>query len=221
MNENSGTYLRIFKDDGSWIARPDYMLLAAMSVPDLASVEQVYSAMLSEDEHNPPESGEGLSKFGQTIKSEMLEKEKYVKDRVFAGQVVLELARLASATRKPPTVNAARNLMAFNLKRNGAPATKATIRRDVERRFAEFLNTAHFQAVAVLYPDLLTKIEGSEEATLKFLGLARSFEQFIDANAVSERFKWAPVRVPHQIQAIHDIDFIPLSKQELRAAGAS
>jgi hypothetical protein len=24
MNENSGTYLRIFEDDGSWIARLDY-----------------------------------------------------------------------------------------------------------------------------------------------------------------------------------------------------
>ena len=51
MNENSGTYLRIFEDDGSWISRPDYMLLAAMSQPDLASVEQAYSAMLSEDKH--------------------------------------------------------------------------------------------------------------------------------------------------------------------------
>ena len=83
MTENSGTYLRIFEDDGSWITRPDYMLLAAMSEPDLASVEQVYSAMLSEDEHNPIESGKVLSKFGETVMSRMLEQS--VKERAVAG----------------------------------------------------------------------------------------------------------------------------------------
>ena len=219
MTENSGTYLRIFEDDGRWITRPDYMLLAAMSEPDLASVEQVYSAMLSEDEHNPIESGKGLSKFGERVKSGMLEQS--VKERVVAGEVILELARLASATGKPPTVIAARKMVAFKRKQFGAQATPTTIKRDVERCLQMYRNTAHFQAVAVLDPALLANIEASDEATIRFLGLARAFEQFIDANVVSGKFKWAPVRVPNQIQAISHINFIPLSKQELRDSGVS
>lgn len=219
MNENSGTYLRIFKDDGSWITRPDYMLLAAMSEPDLASVEQVYSAMLSEDEHNPVEGGKVLSKFGETVKSRMLGQS--ARERAVAGEVVLELVRLASATGKPPTVIAARQLVATKRKQCGSNATHATIKRDVEKCLQMYRNTAHFQAVAVLDPVLYAKTEASEEATIRFLGLARAFEQFIDANVVSEKFKWAPVRVPHQIQAIPHIDFIPLSKQDLGAAGVS
>jgi hypothetical protein len=217
MNENSGTYLRIFEDDGSWIARLDYMLLAAMSEPDWASVEQLYSAMLREDELNPPESGESLSKFGEKVKSGTLEQS--VRARVIAGEVVLELARLASATGKPPTVTAARKLVALNRERHKSKATPPTIMRDVEKSLTMYRNTAHFQAVAVLDPDLFAKIEDSEEATLRFLGLARAFEEFMDANVVSAKFKWAPVRVPQQIQAIYDINLVPLLKQELRAAG--
>ena len=80
MTENSGTYLRIYEDDGSWITRPDYMLLATMSEPDLASVEQEYSAILSEDEHNPIESRVRLSKLRETVRSRVLER--YVKGLV-------------------------------------------------------------------------------------------------------------------------------------------
>ena len=128
---------------------------------------------------------------------------------------------MASATGKPPTVIAARQLVAFKRKQFGAKATPATITRDVEKCLQMYRNTAHFQAVAVLDPALFANIEASEEATIRFLGLARAFEQFIDANVVSEKFKWAPVRVPHQIQAIYHINFIPLSKQELRDSGMS
>jgi hypothetical protein len=217
MNENSGTYLRIFEDDGSWITRPAYMLLAAMSEPDLALVEQVYSAILWADEFNPPDSGENLSKYGEMVNSRMLKQS--VRARVIAGEVVLELARLASATGKPPTVTAARKLVALNRERHKSKATPPTIMRDVEKSLTMYRNTAHFQAVAVLDPDLFAKIEDSEEATLRFLGLARAFEEFMDANVMSAKFKWAPVRVPQQIQAIYDINLVPLLKQELRAAG--
>lgn len=213
MNLEVPTYLRLFDDVGGWIARPDFMVLSAISEPDPMSVEHTYSSMLVEDKLNPDTTEGQMSVFATRLKRTVIEK--HMKERVLTGEVVLELARLASATRKPPTVNAARRLVADKHHHFFGTGTLNTIEREVEKSFTLFRNTAHLQAAAVLEPSLIVAMEGSETACRKFLGIARAFEEFIDANVVSEAFQWSPLRVPTQIDRLSVIEFLPLSDQEL------
>ena len=217
MTVQDPTYLQLFDKTGSWIPRPDYMLLAAMSCRDSVSIKHTYETMLREDEENPPSSNAPLSAFAEMTKAKVLER--FVLPRVLAGEVVLELARIAATTRKPPTVNAARRLVAhkhgLHVKNK---AVGETLSREVNRAFKDFRNTAHLQAVMVLDHSLFSEIEGNQAATSKFLGIARAFEQFIDANVTSASFQWSPLRVPIQIAPIAIITVDRLTAQELRIA---
>lgn len=216
MNLETSTYLRLFDDVGAWIARPDFMVLSAMSEPDPMSVEHTYSSMLLEDKINPAATDMQMSAFATRLKQAVFEK--YVKERFLTGAVVLELARLASATQKPPTVNAARRLVAYKHHHCFGTGTLDTTKREVEKSFKQFRNTAHLQAAAVLDPSLMLALEGNETACRKFLGIARAFEEFIDENVVSKAFEWSPLRVPTQIDRLSIIEFLPLSDQELEAS---
>jgi len=219
MNGTSQTYLRLFEPDGSWIERPDYMVLAALADPDPSIMEHIHASMLKEDAINQYADGESLTRFGEDIKARNLERR--VERRLCAGSVVLELCRLARATGKPPRVSAAQRLVGYHRHQVRKYSLEETALRQVKDYWSEFLNTSHLQAAAVYDPSLIEQMEGDEGATLKFLGLARAFETFVDANVVSNHFKWSPIRIPKEIEAASKIEFIPLSNQELNEAGVT
>jgi len=216
MSGPTETYLRLFDNEGASIARPDFMVLAAISEPQLMSVEHIYATMLLEEQINPPAANIEMTEYAKILKRNVIDRR--IKERVFSGEVVLELVRLAAATGKPPGVNAARRLVAFNHHKHFRIGEPGNIKREVERGFGKFRNTSHFQAAAVLEPSLLYKLEGDEPNCRKFLGIARAFELFMDNNVASTAFKWSPLRVPAVIDSLSTIKFIPLSDQELAVA---
>lgn len=212
-------YLPLFHDNGEWIERPDYMVLAALSVPNQIDMQHIYETMVREGKINPDFHKGGMSKHAQNVRRREIRGS--LPDRVLAGSVVFELARLAYATQKPPIVGAARRLTAFNYHRHFPKATRDTINRKVENAFSLFRSTAHLHAVSVCKPQLLEDLEGDKASLRKFLGIARAFEGFIDENVHSKTFKWDPLRVPQQIARVSEINFKPLTDEELAAAKVS
>ena len=219
MNDSVSKYLRIYDVTGAWIEHPDFMILAALSQSQPASVEQTYAAMVKEEKLNPPTTDGLLTDFATVVKKKMIEKN--VKQRAIAGEVVVELARLAAATGKPPSVNAARRLVAFNHHRHFRTSEPGNIEREAQRSFSAFRDTSHLQAAAVMEPNLVSELEGDMAKCCEFLGIARAFEGFIDHNVVSKAFKWSPLRIPTNIEILGHISFPPLSDQELAAAQLS
>ncbi len=212
----TSTYLPLFCENGEWIERPDFMVIAALSQTTIIDRQHVYAAMLLEESLNPNQTASGMSDFAKNVEKKFIRGN--LRQRVLAGHVVLELDRLEAFTGKPPTVNAARRLVAYNQSDHvGKPAHEYHLKREIERSFSQYNATMHLQAAAV-YPQLLESIEGSEEGLRRFLGVARAYEEFIDANVVSESFIWTPWRVPTQIESVSKPKFLPLTKQELAAA---
>ncbi len=210
-------YLPLFREDGDWIERPDLMVLAFLSEGTEVDRQHAYLAMVAEERLNPNETACGMSRLAKHVEEKIIRRN--TTQRVLAGQVVLELARLAASTGKPPTLNAARRLV--NYKHSsyiGKLASEQNRLREVERSFSDYKAIVHLLATAAYDPQLLVSIEGDEEGLLKFLGIARAFEEFIDANVVSRTFKWTPWRVPTRIKSLPEINFLPLSNQELAAA---
>jgi hypothetical protein len=216
MNDGVSRYLRIYDVTGAWIDHPDFMILAALSQSQPASVEQIYASMVKEEKLNPPTTDGLLTDFAIVVKKKLIEKE--VKQRAIAGEVVVELARLAAATGKPPSVNAARRLVAFNHHRHFRTSEPGSIEREVQRSFSAFRDTSHLQAAVVMEPSLVSELEGDMAKCCEFLGIARAFEDFIDHNVVSKAFEWSPLRIPTSIETLEHISFPPLSDQELAAA---
>lgn len=213
----TSTYLPLFRENGDWIERPDFMVLAALSQMTKIDTQHVYAAMLLEESLNPNQTSSGMSVFAKNIEKNTIRGN--LTQRTLAGQVVLELARLAASTGKPPTVKAARRLVAFNQKEyTGKPTLESSFLREIEKSFSDFKDTLHLQAAMVCDPQLLASIEGDERSLRKFLGVARAFEGFIDSNVVSKSFKWTPWRVPTQIKSVSELNFSSLTDQELNAA---
>ncbi len=222
MTETS-TYLPLFREDGEWIERPDFMVLAALSQSNKFDTQHVYSTMLLE-ELNPDQTTSGMSDFAKDIEAKKIRGN--LTQRIMAGNVVNQLARLASSTGEPPSINAARRLVAYLYVRHSGKHIRVSDRRkrensflrEIEKSLSKYQSTLHLQAAAVYDPQLLESIEGDEEGLLRFLGIARAFEQFIDAKVVSASFKWTPWRVPAQIDSAPKIIFFSLTDQELAAA---
>ena len=229
MDAETLHYMRLFGPDGAWIPRPDYMILSVMSVPDLTtagqktpdliSIEHLYKTMLAEDELNPAATDGHLSTYAANAKNDFIKR--FMTERVYAGQVVVELVRIAEATGEPPSVNAARRLVAYNHHEHFRTGAPDGARRAVEKAFRRFQSSAHLQAVMILKRSLLKELEGSEEKCREFLGTARAVESFVDNNVVSDSFKWNPLRVPETIEKVSKIDFPRLSDRELKAAGVT
>lgn len=216
MNAVEPKYIRLFDAAGNWIARPDFMVLAVLSETEPMSIEHTYATMMLEEEMNPAAALSPMSASGLRLKERVIEKN--MKARVQTGEVVLELARIAAATMAAPTINAARRLVSHHHHaRFGTGVLTSTI-REVEKSFERFRDTAHLQAAAVIEPSLATELEGNEVSCLRFLGLAKAFQQFIDANVVSKSFKWSPYRVPEQINSITTVEFNSLSDQDFNVA---
>ena len=216
MNSNVTKYLRLFDDHGEWITRPDYMVLAALSRPDLNSIEHTYRSMLLEDDINPPHEGHPLSDFASDFERSVIRRR--IKQRSIAGEVILELARLAASTGKSPSITTARKIVSYNQSKYFRSGTARTTYRRVEQAFSEFRDTAHLQATVGLDPSALVKMSGDKTEIIHFLSIARGFQEFIEAGVLSKSFKWSPLRVPEQIPALYSIKFIPLPNEELAAA---
>lgn len=210
-------YIQVFKSDGDTIERPDLMLLAALATPNPVNIQHLYATMLLEEKLNPADQGRGLSEFAASANKRFIEAS--IQQRVLAGEVMLEIARVKAATGKSLSLNAARRLVSFKHKKFIALATASTVEREVESSFRNFRNTAHLQGVTACFPAILAEIEGCEASTFRFLGLARWLEIIMDECAVPRRFTWSPLRVPEQIAPINSFDFVPLSEEELRIAG--
>ncbi|MDB5659710.1 MAG: hypothetical protein JWS10_2325 [Cypionkella sp.] len=65
---------------------------------------------------------------------------------------------------------------------------------------------------------MLVALEGHEGNLRAFLGLARSFEIFVDSFALSKNFTWSPLRVATEIELRRIPGLILLSEQEIAAA---
>lgn len=215
----SSKYLRLFQHNGDWIERPDYMVLAALSTSDEISIEHIYEAMVLEEKINPSLDQDEFSQYAQKLREQSIKGD--LPNRVLAGEVVLELARLAYTTQRPPTSLAAIRLVTYNHFKRFPKSSPISVDSKVVKAFRRYRKTAHLHAVAVYDPQLLEDIEGDQASLQTFLGLARAFEGFIDDNVLADTFKWQPLRVPEQIARVSEITFKPLTDEELSAARAS
>lgn len=221
----STSYLPLFRENGEWIERPDFMVIAALSQGTEIDRQHVYRSMLEEELLNPNQNASGMSDFAKDVEKKKVRGD--VTHRVMAGTVVLELARIASSTGKPPTIKSARRLTAYNYLKHSEKCpqdpderrtNERSYLREVEKGLGKYKTILHLLAAGVYDTQLLQNIEGDEESLRRFLGIARAFESFIDINVVSNSFEWTPWRVPTRIESVPKLIFLPLSDQELAAA---
>lgn len=208
-------YLPLFTPEENWIERPDLYLMARMDSADRADenvVSQVYEAMCRSNN-----SRARLDAFGQTIEKHHISKN--LTERLWAGQVLLEMVRIAATTQKSPSQAKAVQLAAFNHHRVFSRSSAEVLQRNVRRGFTNFRNTAHLQAVLVLQDPDISEIEGSMEQTVRFLSRARGLERFVDSHVAGRHFEWSPWRVPARIPIQSKILVNKLSNQELKVIG--
>lgn len=209
-------YLPLLTDDGRLVPRPDYMVLAAMAQPEPISMQHTYETMLREDQLRPTSDPRDMSDFAQLVLSKVINGN--VTGRVMAGEVILELVRLAEATGAPPKLNQARKLVAFNHQAYiENKSSFSTVIRAVEKHFSKYRAVSHLLAAAAYKSRLLHDLEGETLPLEEFLGLARGFETFVDNRVVSPGFKWDPFRIPHRFPMITKIWGYPLLVGELEA----
>ena len=73
MQATERRYLPIVSGNGSFIARPDYMVLAALSDPDPDGMRQAYEIMLLEQELRPSATPEEMTRSAQLIKKNLID----------------------------------------------------------------------------------------------------------------------------------------------------
>ncbi|WP_161630533.1 hypothetical protein [Gemmobacter nectariphilus] len=203
-------YLPIIRPDGSWIDRPDLFLLARMGYEDNADeqvVHQLHDAMVRADNTVP-----SLNAFEQDIAKRHLNRE--LRLRLFAGQTLLELVRIARTNNEPPSAAQGIRLAAFNQHRAKGRSSADDLKREVRKGFTAFRGTAHLQAAMVLADPSVGDIETSEDHLIRYLARARGLEIFIDNYVVSKSFKWNPWRVPACIDPNFYININRLTHQE-------
>ena len=209
-------YLPLKEPDGTWIERVDLYLLARLCYEDNEGhqvVRQLYDAMLRADNRTP-----ALNSFERVIEEQIAKRN--LRHRLFAGQVVLEMVRIAASTNELPTPAQAIRLVCFNQgQHDGSRASPASLEREVRKGWTNYRNTAHLQAAFVFQVLHGIEIEASEEGTLALLELAGAFERFIDTNVVSNSLTWDPWRVPLDARDGFLIDVKQLSAEEMLAVG--
>lgn len=207
-------YLPLFTADGNWIERPDLYLLARMGVRDSENDDvalQVYQAMCRSDNTTST-----LSSFDQIIEKGQVRRD--IHRRVMAGEVVLEMARIAASTSGPPTLAKAVDLAVFNHHREFSKSSPESLERVFRRGFSQYRNTAHLQATLV-EARYGVDFESSLEETIVFLSRARAFELFIDNQVVKKVFRWSPWRVPTSVPIHPEFNAPPLSEEERAVIG--
>lgn len=205
-------FLPIKNPDGSWIDRPGLYVLSLMSYEDklgLEVVEQLFAAM-----HRPMSESPDLNPLERDIADRHLKR--HLRHRLFAGQAVLEMVRIAATTKKSPSQAQAVRLVALNqgeFDRN--KAIPASLEREIRKGLADYRSTIHLQAAMVLHRPSVSVIETSLEGLIQFLTFAKAIETFIDNNVVSEAFIWDPWRVPMEAPRPFNIEVSRLSQKEL------
>lgn len=208
-------YLPLFNADECWIERPDLYLLARMGSEDRDDenvVSQVYEAMCRSNNTRPR-----LDNFGLTIEKNHISRN--LRERLWAGQVLLEMVRITATTRKPPSQTKAIRLAIFNHSRTLRIPLAESFERNVRRACSSYRDTIHLQASMVIQDPSVEEIEGSLENTVRFLSRARGLERFIDNYVAGGLFEWSPWRVPMRIPVTSHITIEKLSKQELKIIG--
>jgi len=208
----SRRYLPLKNDSGAWIERPDLFVLARMAVPDTEVdyvVVQIYDTVKRADNSSPL-----LNSFESDIEKRQIGRS--LRLRIFAGQVVLEMVRIAASISKSPSAAQAITLASLNHHRASGRSSPEDLRREVKRGFSEYRNTAHLQAALVLAKPRIDEIEESRDALERFLGRARGFEYFFDTNVAHDGLPWTPWRIPKDIMPIFELDVPPLSREERR-----
>lgn len=212
-------FLPLFDGESKWVERPNYLVAAVVTQPkpreNWNSISHVYETMRREDAVNPDGK---LSSFARKMTDQL---HRTGAERLRAGQVAVELARLAASTGAPPSLKAAKRLAAYNHHEHSKSGGLESAVRSMEKSWSAYRDTAHLQAVSVLDPSLLSAIFRDEAGLRRFLGLARGFEIFIDNNIGSPSLKWSPLRIPTEIAPIFEINFRRLTSKELQAAKQS
>jgi hypothetical protein len=203
-------YLPLIQDNGEWIDRPDLFILARMGVDDTEGyheADHVYASMTFRKDAT-----ERFSSFEKDIEARQVRKNMQL--RLFAGQAILELVRIAATTHKPPSAAQGIRLAAFNHQRTFKRSSVESLEREVRRGLTKYRSTAHLQAAMVLGDPSVADMEASPEGTKRFLARARGLETFVDNSVVSDSFEWNPWRVPVRVDANYDFNHKPLCQQE-------
>lgn len=122
----SHRFLPLFTPAGNWIERPDLYLFARMGSPDREDedvIRQVYEAMCRSDNTQSE-----LDSLGQTIERHHIRQK--LSERLAAGQVVLELVRIAATTGKPPSEAKAVRLAAHNYHQTFRKSSQESLERN-------------------------------------------------------------------------------------------
>jgi hypothetical protein len=174
---------------------------------DEAVVIQIYEAMVRANKSEPT-----LNSFEQGLVNRHVRRD--VRLRCFAGEVLLEMIRIAQATRQPPSQAQAVRLAAHNHYQAFRRSSPKGLEREVRRGFSKFRNTAHLQAAMVLAEPSVVEMENDEPATGRFLARARGFELFVDRNVAGAHLKWNPWRIPPCVHPTTAITLTPLTQDE-------
>ncbi|MCR8724553.1 hypothetical protein [Frigidibacter sp. ROC022] len=142
----------------------------------------------------------------------------HFRHRIYAGQVMIELVRIAQATGKPPSTGAAIRLVAWNQFQHSGTSSIETLEREVRAGFSDFRNTSHLQASITVFQEEDNSSWLDDTNVMEHLGFARALEEFFDANVVTEKVKWNPWRVPASVPPIYTMSFRTLSPAELDTA---
>lgn len=203
-------YLPLFDTDGKWIDRPDLYLFARMAYADQDDDEivvQLYDTMRRTDNRR-----EALNLLESDLARRHVARQS--RARVLAGTVVLELARIAAVSCGRVSLKAAFRLVATHqLGFDGKRAQVESVRREVEKAFSDYRNTAHLQAALLTAPSA-DAMECSEVETTRFLSYARGFEILLDEHLTGDRTKWHPWRIPERFPATPVIDLPALDEHE-------
>lgn len=205
------------KKDGTWVERPDLLLLAWMAYPG-SDVEEhapsLHRMMLTTDD----------SRAELNLIENDLRKRHIARDlrlRNFAGCVVGELFRMSITPGIRSSTKAAVRLAAHSQYQATGRVTTLpkSLERDFKRGFSLYRDTSHLHAAALLNNPGISDIELSELGLLGFLSMARAFEKFLDGVLSGPGTKWDPWRVPPELPAAPMPGWPPLNEQEIGIAG--
>lgn len=208
---SSAIILPVFSKPGEWVDRPDLLILAHMASPDEAvprDIKQLYDLMRASG--NEPSR---LNALEQIVEKDIVRRD--LRLRLLAGQLVLELVRIAATTKKPPSFLNGVRLTAYNEHRRSGTSSPEGLEREVRRGFQRYASTAHLQAAMIVGDPTIAEVEGSLTDTIRFLARARGLEGFMLRSVVSQKFSWKPKKIPEAITSNFNINIKTLSEDEL------
>jgi hypothetical protein len=193
----------------------DLAVFASLSYIEEKSIEHTLCAMIKEDTYFQSDPDHKLTEFAEFISSKILRAD--MQNRVYAGEVVLELYRLGlSSPQRPSLKKAIQHVVYFHRRLVQKKGAAKSVKRAVEQAFSKYRATAHLQAVAALSHSLIEEMEGDAAKTAIFLAAENHFDEFIRERVMCAQFPWRPLEVPERYRRPIAIPIAPLCDEELK-----